>query len=157
MRRDAEDAAAGAKNEARPRRPASQLHEEGQALHEQAGHQPRQRQQQQCTLGTLLIGPHPKPIPPLILSSCGVINVLQYSLVGPLHDAMSKVHKYSVYGGVLLTARADGPASPPLGPAHGHTATVAHSHAYALKMISRDCRAQNEDVPTALDCLTSPM
>ena len=106
------------------------------------------------TLGTLLIGPHPKPIPPLILSTCGVINVLQYSLACPLHDAMSKVHKYSVYG-VCTTNGARGPASPLLGPAHCHTATVAHIVALTPRLKELGCRARNEDVLEALDRLSS--
>ena len=82
--------------------------------------------------------------------------MLQYSLVGPLHDAMSKVHKYSVYG-VCTTNGARGPASPLLGPAHCHTATVAHIVALTPGLKEEDCRAPNEDVLEALDRLWSPM
>ena len=110
------------------------------------------------TLGSLQIevGPDPKPIPPPILSSCGVINVLQYNLTYPLNDGMSKVHKYSVYRG-CTTNGARGPASPPLGPAHSHTATVAHIVALTPRLKEDGCRAQNEDVLEAIDCLLSPM
>ena len=108
------------------------------------------------TFDNFLTCPHPKPIPPLICSSSGVINLLQYSLVCPLHDAMSKVQKYSVYGG-CTTDGARRPASPPLGPAHCHTATVAHIVALTPRLKEQGCRAQNEDVLEALDRLSSPM
>lgn len=82
--------------------------------------------------------------------------MLQYSLVGPLHDAMSKVHKYSVYG-VCTTNGAPGRAPPAPTPAHTLTATVAHTFAHTPRSAGAKCRAQQLDAAKAPNrCVTRP-
>ena len=53
------------------------------------------------------------------------------------------------------TAGATGLAPPQLGPTYTYATAVAYNYAYVLKMISRVCRAQNEDIRKALDCPSS--
>ena len=47
--------------------------------------------------------------------------------------------------------------SPTLGPAHTHALTIAHIVALTPRLTEQACRARNEDVLEALDCLSSPM